>query len=624
MSTVAGSRRFADCRRLGGYRLPGGQVTLALAAVWLLSAAFYVWTAATSAPLSLHAGPQDRYNLLASALLHFHLAVGNAPAGLTHLSNPYNPDLNARFLGGKTDSSTLIDDVLYRGKLYFIWGPAPALVLLVPLHLLGFEPSASATVAAFSIAGLASALGVLRVLIRQLGEVPTWMCVLAGLALSLGTVIPFLLRTPGVTEDVLAGGYCFAMAGIWLATAAIVDHRASVPRLLLMSLCFGLAAGSRPALGFCALVLAPVYLELRRTRSRRSLAAALGLPVAVCLVLLLAYNQARFQQPLEIGTRYQLTGNDSRDAPEGRLSYALPGTWLYVGTLPQPVVVFPFIALKPPKTRSPQGLSSSEITGGLLPMLPIVAFGAALPWLWYRRRALLGGLAVPLMALSGAGVAMMLLDAYEFFASTERYEVDFATLFTLSGIAAWLALSKGRPSRRRLLLRAGGTLLIVWCCVLGIAASFLGYGNNLAVRHPHTWRALEDAGAPLSTAIDSIIGHPVLAANFERVSTGVNELELAPAARETLTIVSPGVRTAALILAGELLPGTRYQLGVEASGSPAGIYPVPHGGETVELPLRLHRGLNHVTLFPVALSSAERAVRRAVIRIDIRSLQSRD
>ncbi len=496
-------------------------------------------------------------------------------------------------------------------------------MLLVPLHLLGFEPSASVTVAVYSIAGLAFALGVLRVLIRQVGDVPTWMCVLAGLALSLGSVIPFLLRTPGVTEDVLAGGYCFAMAGIWLATVAVVYRRASVSRLLLVSLCFGLAAGSRPALGFCALVLVPLYLWLRRTRPRRSLAAALGLPFAICLVLLLAYNQARFHQPLEIGSRYQLSGDDSRDAPEGRLSYALPGAWLYVSTLPQPVVVFPFIALTEPQTASPDGLASSEITGGLLPMLPIVAFGVALPWLWYRRRALLGGLAAPLMVLSGAGLAMMLLDSYEFFASTERYEVDFATLFALSGLAAWLALSKGRASSRRLLLRAGGALLIVWCCVLGIAASFLGYGNDLAVRHPHTWRTLEDAGAPLSTAIDSIIGHPVLAANFERASTGVNELLLAPTQRETLTVVSPGVRTAALILTGELLPGTQYRLGIDASGSPTAIYRVPHGGEVLELPLRLHRGLNHVTFFPIPLSSVEQAADRPVVRINVLSLKSR-
>jgi hypothetical protein len=161
-------------------------------------------------------------------------------------------------------------------------------------------------------------------------------------------------------------------------------------------------------------------------------------------------------------------------------------------TLPQPMVVFPFIALGRPAIRSPAGLATSEVTGGLLPVAPIVVFLVALPWIWRRRPALLGGLAAPLMILAGAGVAMMLLAAYEYFASTERYEVDFATLLILGGLAAWLSLSKGPPGHRRLLLRAGGGLLVAWGCAVGLASSFFGYGgrHRLAALHGdrgHRW-----------------------------------------------------------------------------------------------------------------------------------------
>jgi hypothetical protein len=610
--------RFAGGRHaLDAWAGRADRVDVALGAIFLLSAVFYVWTAGTSVPLSLHHGAQDRYNLLASALLHFHLSVGRAPAALLHLADPYNPKLNHPLVTQATDASSVNDDVLYHGQLYFIWGPAPALVLLVPLHLLGFEPSASVTVAVYSIAGLGFALATLRILVRRLEGVPVWMCALAGLTLSLASAIPFTLRTPGISEDILAGGYCFTMAGVWLATAALASRSASLPRLVLMSLCFGLAAGARPALGVCALVLVPVYLGLRASRSRRSLALALGLPIAICFVLLLEYNQARFHEPLEIGTHYQLTGYDSRDAPIGRIGYTLPGTALYWLTPPQPMAVFPFVALNPPTAAFPKGLGAPEITGGLLPTAPIVVFVIALPWLWRRRPARLGGLAPGLMMLALAGLLMMLVVSYEFFASTERYEVDFATLFVLGGLAGWLALATGPPSRRRLLLRVGGGVLAAWSCAAGLAISFIGYGNDLAVAHPSTWRTLEELGAPLSTAITLAVGHPVIAPTFGSLNTrgGALEYVLSPIEQGDLTIVSPSTRTATLMVKAQLLPGSRYEVGVIGPRGENASYPVPKGGGTVALPLRLDSGLNHIALHPVGLSSIERMEARLVLRL---------
>jgi hypothetical protein len=601
-----------------------GRVNTILGGVFLVSAVFYAWTAASSVPLSLHDGSGDRYNLLATALLHFHLYVGREPAALMHLTNPYSPAQNRNLLGAATDATSINDDVLYAGKLYFIWGAAPALVLLVPLHLLGFEPSASVTVAVYSIVGLGFALATLRVVLRQIGdEAPAWMCALAGLALSLCSAVPFVLRTPSVSEDILAGGYCFMMAGIWLAAQALVDRRASLPRMALMSLCFGLAAGSRPTLALGALVLIPVYLRLRGSRSSRSLVLGLGLPIAACFVLLLGYNQARFHQPFEDGSRYQLTGTDARDAPIGHLSYALPGTWPYLITLPQPMVVFPFIALRRPGTKSPGGLATSEVTGGLLSVAPIVVFLVALPWIWRRRPSLLGGLAAPLMILAGAGVAMMLLAAYEYFASTERYEVDFATLFILGGLAAWLSLSKGPPSRRRLLLRAGGGLLVAWGCAVGLASSFFGYGDLLAAEHPATWRTLEDIGSPLSTGIAAIVGHPLLAANFQSIDTGTREYLLAPEQQGAVTVVSPGTRTAALVATVEVRPGTRYRLGVDGPEGASASYTVPVAGATIEMPVRLSRGLNRLAFLPLAASANEAITEGPVIRVTDLSLRSR-
>jgi hypothetical protein len=334
------------------------------------------------------------------------------------------------------------------------------------------------------------------------------------------------------------------------------------------------------------------------------------LPIGICIVAFLAYNQARFHDPLEIGSRYQLTGYDSRIAPLGRLSYVPQGADFYALTPPRPTVLFPFIRLKAPQGVDPPGLAHPEATGGLLAMAPIVIFIAMLPWLWRRRPALLGRLAPTFMLLALVGLVIPLLDSYQFFASTERYEVDFATLLVTGGLAGWLALSKASTGYRRWLLKAGGGLLAAWGCVAGFAISFYGSGPELAETHPGTWKALEEIGAPLSTAITAVVGHPMIgaitggheqlnSAIYTNLSNPVVSFSLSPGERAHLTVVSPYTGDGTLVAAIEVLPGNRYGMRVDGPGNTSHSYPLLGGGE-LEAPLKLHQGLNRVAVSPAA------------------------
>jgi len=440
------------------------RVSQALFVVFLLAAAAYLWAGGRTQPLALHGGASDPYNQLANAFLHLRTSVGRAPAELLSLPEPYNPIQNWPI----QEHFSIHDFALYHGRLYITWGPAQAIVLLVPLHLLGFEPTSGLTTVLFAIAGLGFALAALRVMLRQIGEPATWMCVLAALALALSSVVPFGVRRPSIYEEAITGGYCFAMAGIWLAFSAMVDRRASPRRLALMSLCFGLAA-SRPSLALAGLVLVPVYMSLRRVRPRRGLLLALAAPFGVCLALLMAYNQARFGNPLEVGQKYQLAAFDQRNEPFGSLSYVPPGIWYYGVSPPEPGTVLPFLGLSTAPVSYPAGLPPTEVTDGLLPMSPIVILLATLPWIWRRRPALLGPLALPLLTMAGAGAGIVLFLTYKLPATSERYAIDFSTLLLFGALAAWLALSAAAGGRRRWLVRAGGGALVAWGCLAGFA-----------------------------------------------------------------------------------------------------------------------------------------------------------
>jgi hypothetical protein len=602
------------------------RVTVALGAVFVVGAVFYLWTAATSYPFTVDGVQNNPYNLLANAFLHLHLSVGRPPAGLLRLPEPYDPIANSTF---QLHPRNIHDFALYHGRLYLTWGPAPAIVLLVPLHLLGLEPSTSLTAGLFAVAGLGFALATLRVVVRQLGGVALWLCVVAALTLTLASAVPFLLRRPEVYEEAIAGGFCFAMAGVWLASCALARRRTSTMRLALASLCFGLAAGSRLTLGLTALVLVPVYLSLRSRRPHSELLAALLAPVGACLALLAAYNFARYGNPLEVGENYVLSGINQHKAHFGAFGYVPPGAWFYLFSPPRLSLLFPFLVLAPPPVSYPATLPAAyeafEITGGLLPMAPIVAFLAALPWIWRRRPAWLGPLGAPLLILAGAGAAAMVFLSYEFFATTERYEVDFAALFLFGALAAWLALCGHVRGRWRPLVRVGGAALAAWGCVTGLAISFTGYADLLAVNHPATWTKLERATAPLSEAMAALSGGPVLAEvealkvfqtgtrTYTSFESPVKAFGVGVGEQATLTIVSPDARTAALLT--RLVPGVATPTGASASNRPATVvvrgpggasatYAVPAGGAALKIPVRLEGGANRVTLSPLAAAGS--------------------
>ncbi len=621
--------------RVGLDRVSLDRVGLALLIVFLAAAAFYVWTAATSSPLALSGPYEDRYNALAAAILHGHLWVLQAPAGLLALAEPYDPVQNQYF----RSAFGLHDAVLYHGYIYLTWGPAPVLTLLVPLRLLGLKPSVSVVAATFAVIGLGFALGTLRILLRQLSESKLWIATLTGWAVALCSMVPFILRRPYVYEEAIVAGYCFAMAGAWLAISALARKRFQLPRLALMSLCFGLATGSRPTLGLTALLLLPVYLPVRRAASSRWSLPALLAPFGACLLLLLAYNQARFGSLSEFGTKYVLGGWNSQVQPLADPRYVPPGVWYYMASPPRPMAVFPFVELDPPPLSypfaTPGGYAETQSTGGLLPMVPIVVFAAALPWLWRRRPGRLGSLTAPLLVWMTAGVGAMLYLSLEFPSTVERYTVDFYSPLLLGGLAGWLAVSKSGyvakghvqtgHVRLRRLLRGGGTLLVAWGCLMALAVSFKGQEYLLSSEHPATWARLERFGSPLSGLIATIAGHPVLvslAATDVTASTPVHysSLSLGPTATAfvlrvnepaTLSIASPGSRKATLAVrttsaisdnASNLVNSRAgaSAVSVAGPGQALHVYPIsPNGGELL-IPLQLDNGLNRVVLVPVA------------------------
>jgi hypothetical protein len=573
--------------------------------VFVLGSLSYLWTASLVAPLALHGWRSTPYNELADAFLHLRLWVAHLPAH-PHGSEPLNPRLRPAVL-------KRYPDFALKGRyVYLAWGPAPAVVLLIPLHLLGFEPSGGVIILPFAIAGLGFTLAALRTVVRQVSEVPLWMTVLAALTLTYGSILLYLGQHPLVYYQAVAAADCFAMAGVWLAISAVAARSASLWRCGLMSLCFGLATASRPTLGVTTVILVAVYMSLRSTGQARGWVAALVLPIALCFILLAGYDQARFADPLQWGTQYQLNGS-YHNSDWGSLGYVPLGLWSYLVTPPHPSVVFPFLSLSVPQLSYPLSLpahylASSEETGGLLTISPVIVFLVALPWIWRRRPQLLGPLGGPLLAIGYAGVVCLVFISYEIFATTERYEGDFASLLLLGALSVWLALACATSVRRRRLIAVIGGVLAAWSCLAGIAV-----GSAALREDPSAWRTAGDIAAPVSTVVAIAVGHPMLAEiytpNVLRADRSNTDLEtnvtgfwLTAHDEAEIVIVSPGDRKVAL--AGTIFQGPAKSMHpairIVGPSRTTQIVRVPAEQTEITIPIDLHRGINRLFVSPEA------------------------
>ena len=596
---------------------------VAMAGVLVLALAFYMWTAASTIPFSFPSVDQDVYNQLTTAFLHGHTYLPiTPPAGLLHLSNPYDPAQNAPY------NAAYHDLVLYHGHFYSQWGPTPVLTLFAPFRITGLRMSQGFAVALYAFIGLVCSVLLLRALVRRfVPNAPPWMLVVATLGLALTNTLPFLLRRPVQYEVAIASGYCFVMAGLWLMVTSVLGPRLRRWRMIAGSLCLGLAMGGRPTLAVCgAVAVAAALWELRRRngsyRIRRDsdtvriITYALG-PFLLCALLLAWYNHVRFGGFTNFGERYELAGIDQTKAPFYKLSWVLPGLFTYLVLPVRIALTFPHAFLQTAANDPfplPKGYAGAipplvgEPTGGILTTMPITLLLFGIPLLWRQRRS---GERLPLLAATGLlilGLAIVTLVSWALFGTTERYEVDFVSLLLIPAFLVWaMLLGRTRPKTAgRRAWAVVGVVLTMIGAAIGTAISFTGYYDFLRIEHPAVFNAMERVTAPFATVATIVGGNPQIAriddgtlpvtpsrGNFgfseDHATAWLGSLPL------SLSVLSPGDRHTAIFATVSPGPGAPPLSSVAINALSQGrSATVPLIGRRVRFPVSLHWGLNRV------------------------------
>lgn len=459
---------------------------IGVAATMVLAlAAFYLWSVHDPSRLRLNTTSADYYALQVHGWLKGTLAMDVEP----------HPDLRVEFPNKIVGSAPyLLDASYYQGKYYLYFGPVPALLLLLPYHwVTGHDLPEPVTAVVFATLGLALSSAWLYLLLTRVFSLkPSPLTLgLSILALGLANMAPATLVRPLFYEIAVGSGYAFTQACLLAATLALLRPGREVPWLVAASLCAGLAAGSRPnlivgAAFFLPCVVAACWWRTHRTAGRLlRLLIAGGLPAAVIVAGLLAYNQARFDRWFEFGNNLQLGAN-----PDG-FGFSLANFWhnlrVYYFTAPALDWFFPFVAPGPEAPRPP-GYFGVEEAHGQLVLIPLFALAALAGWAGHRERTRAGPWGWIVLASGSAMLANFALVAASG-VRTNRYMMDFQPTLVVLVIAV-LHLAAVDPRRWLRRLSLGATGLLALACTYNILVSFHA-GQRFLLLDPAGYSAIE-------------------------------------------------------------------------------------------------------------------------------------
>ncbi|HEV3255774.1 MAG TPA: hypothetical protein VG013_02725, partial [Gemmataceae bacterium] len=447
------------------------------------------------------------YDLLADAFLHGRTALPLRPdPKLLSLPDPYDPEQNREY--------RLHDALLYQGRYYLYWGPAPALIV-APIKALWRTQIGDQYLVFAATAGMLAVTAFLLTALRRrlFPALPWWVHVPGLLAVGLGHPIPLVLARAAIYEAAIATAQFFLLGGLFWAFTALSGNRCVPWRLAAAGVCWTLALCSRLSLALAVAVLT-VLVAWRLYRLRggsgrfgKDFAIPLGLlavPLLAGAAALAAYNHVRFGSWYEFGMRYQLAGYNIHavtatgvGAFAGR--FALPGLYAY---WVHPFAVtgrYPFVAMSQAIFRSAP-VPGEAVAGALwalpylwLGLIPVAGLGVGLVTRCLGRaerngsRELLDWFSLCLLSAGLCGMAPVLfIDGCQ-----NRYLADgLPTLLILATLGAWTGLAAlgTRPHSRRVFLGlvSGSTLATALVGVL-LGVSWQEHCACYRTRSPSEW-----------------------------------------------------------------------------------------------------------------------------------------
>ena len=280
------------------------------------------------------------YSKLTDAFLHGQVSLRTLPSPeMLALPDPYDPTANQPW--------RLHDAVLFKGKYYLYWGPAPALIAAGICRAAGItEPHFGDQFVVFPFlfgTVVLAAILLLQIRARLFPRLSLAAFDIVIASLGVGTPVLFMLARPSVYEAAICGGQFFLIAAILALWRGLGADRVKWLPITIAGASLAHCAGSRISLApaIAAIAALALWRIWRLSDSRpRAIAASIGLllPPAAGGAWLAWYNYARFHSIFEFGIRYQLAFRNQHAALLSEYSspkYVPINAYRYLLSLPQ-------------------------------------------------------------------------------------------------------------------------------------------------------------------------------------------------------------------------------------------------------------------------------------------------
>lgn len=320
---------------------------------------------------------QDPYCRLFTAIKEGKVSLDmDVDPALTALSNPYDGTLR-----NAMNVKYSWDYALYNGQYYSYFGITPVLAFYFPYYLIsGALPTVEMTVFFYTLLSVFF----MCLTIIKFAELLTDNINLLLLSITLPTMtfasnIYYCLSIQDMYFVPVSCGICFMMMSLYLSFSALLTKNIKCRCLLLLlaGTSLALCAASRYGMACSAAVLLPFFFGIlcnKKVKLKNKILQAVSfvLPVLIGVCGIMYYNYIRFDDPFQLGAKYQITVSDIH-ANYLNLSQFASSVFNYFLILPNYINKFPYLDLHSFFINNQGKYLYYEPTIGLL-CIPIITF----------------------------------------------------------------------------------------------------------------------------------------------------------------------------------------------------------------------------------------------------------
>ena len=392
---------------------------------------------------------------------------------LTSLENPYDTtqrDENSL----KRGKDYIWDSSYYNGKYYSYFGILPALILMVPYHLLtGKYMLVHFAILIFSLLTIWSLKElVINIFERYFKNTPFKIMIFSMIILLFGSQILILNGRPKFYELAVISGLFFATAGINFLFMGIKQKDIKYKYIFLSSLFLSLSVACRPTMLFTSLIALPVFIKIfiKKFKEKRNIGksiASICIPYILIGSLLMYYNYIRFNSIFEFGASYQLTVNDMSNL-KNRVMTIGTGIACNLFGIPSFTSSFPFIETNQNVLPFYGYYYIEDMIGGLFILTPICFAIFSLRKLWKKSE----NKEVCYAILTFSVIGLILCIASIMMAgSLQRYLIDYGWMHILAGIMSFVELRNVyKTDEGKHLLDKILKILVVYIVIINLCA----------------------------------------------------------------------------------------------------------------------------------------------------------